>query len=657
MLSLGKSARRHVPTGDQGSPTRLQRAIKRRSRATMKRSVAVALLAGFCVAATLWTSSNHRGLLLFGGLVVLSVILHWTLHLRLSIEADWRKRVMFCYSVGALPWGLLPVLARPEDSVWQAVVVGCLVGTLVSVAFIASGSTWSFYPFQITVATIATVCLVGLGDLLGAAMIVIASCCSAVLAHKMRVSGERSLANAIRTEDLAERLAKEQQLLQSANAQLAHQAGTDGLTGLANRMRFTKAVDATLAEFTAEVAVGSNDTPTVTVAFLDLDRFKWINDTYGHRVGDLLLAAVASRLHAMLVPGELLARHGGDELTVMSKAPPSDRATSLGPRLLSAFAGPYTIEGLVLDIGCSVGIAVAEPGSTTDELLRSADMALYRAKTSQGERLAYFDAAMRAEFETRKALEQELLQAFEQSQIVVYFQPIVDLGDGSIVGAEALARWEHSTGVRSASAFIDALVDVGLLERLNALVIGQVHDFGVMTAGKSNRQIPISVNVATPDLARLLTKFGNASALRGAVLEVSESHSFSDLDEASALIAQARKHGVQVVLDDFGVANTSLAVAARLEVDGLKLDRRLVSEINNGARSKAVIAAAVTMADRLGLDVIAEGVETHAQLATLRDLGVGKAQGFLFEAAIPMTDIIDLVATGHRYTVHGRIAT
>lgn len=653
MIRLSQIANGDEITRAERTHPAVQLALRRRFRRASTMAVLSVVPTAIGITFVLWPHSNHAGLLIVLALVSLNALMHAVLHLRLPIERDWTRRVVLCQLVGGASWGLLPWLASPTNPVIQTWVAALLLGILASNTIFGSQFAPSFYAFQIAATILggAGLFVITSGVSQWAAVLVLyGGAFSAGLAHMTRGSDTAAAVFAVRSGELAAGLAKEQGQLRAANDRLAVQARSDALTGLANRLTMTDELEGKLSALAVESSAIES---SITLAYLDLDRFKMVNDAYGHRVGDLLLISVAKRLTDVLLPDELLTRHGGDELTVVSCAQPNESPAELGERLRQAFEQPFVVEGLVLDVGVSIGVATAERGMEADELIRWADAALYRAKNSGGDRVAIFGPAMKAQIEARTVLEQELVVAFETGDVVPYLQPVVDIATGAIVGAEALARWEHESGTRVAGQFIDAVHDLGMLDALNRAVVGKMFDFRVEMEPLISALPWISVNVAPHHLEPLLNFYADTPVFESMVLEITEGHAFSDMERACRLVEEARSRGASVVLDDFGIGYSSLSIAVQLDVDGFKIDRQFVQSLGESDTegAAAVVAGVVAMARYLGRRVTAEGVETVAQLEMLRELGVDRAQGFLFARAIPLQEFADLIVADHRYQV------
>jgi diguanylate cyclase len=423
-----------------------------------------------------------------------------------------------------------------------------------------------------------------------------------------------------------------------AEVALAHQALHDALTGLPNRALFVDRLKLALAR-------SGRRHSSVAVLFLDLDRFKLINDSLGHEAGDRVLMEVGERLQQALRPGDTVARLGGDEFTALCEDVPSERAgLTIAERMAEAVRMPFTLgegEGEVF-LTASIGIAMGD-GSAHDEgvaesLVRDADAAMYRAKERGKSRVELFDAQLRERAVRRISTERALSRAIEREELRLHYQPQIELGSGRIVSWEALVRWEHpDRGLLTPDEFIPVAEETGLIVPLGAWVLeeacrqakrwtsvpGAVAD-PTMAVNLSARQL------SQPELrdvvARALT--GAALAPERLCLEVTESV-LTDHDGAAAdMLAALSELGVQLAIDDFGTGYSTLSSLKRFEGDVLKVDRAFVAELGRDSNDGPIMAAIVDLTHALGLRAVGEGVERAGQLAVLRALGCDVAQGF-----------------------------
>ena len=415
--------------------------------------------------------------------------------------------------------------------------------------------------------------------------------------------------------------------------QLIEQAVVDPLTGLPNRRSFVES----LSE--AQAGPGAGD---LAVLFLDLDRFKVVNDSMGHESGDRLLAEVGARLQDAIRPTDLVARFGGDEFAVLCRAIRSEaQAVTIGERLARAVSAPFTVNGDDVYVTASTGIALAAEGLSPEDLLRAADTAMYRAKRWARPHQV-FDETMRVRSAARLSMESALHRALEREEFRLHYQPAVSILDGRIVGVEALLRWERpDVGLVPPAEFIPVAEESGLIVPIGRWVLeeacrqaGQWRRFG--------RETWLSLNLSAhqltaPDLVEevraALQETGTDPARLH--LEITESALMEDTEDVARVVRALKGLGVRVSIDDFGTGYSSLAHIKRLSVDTLKIDRSFVDGLGREPEDTAIVMAVLGMARSLGLSVVAEGVETEEQLTALRDLGCTLAQGFYFARPEP----------------------
>lgn len=424
---------------------------------------------------------------------------------------------------------------------------------------------------------------------------------------------------------------------QLANSRL--QALTDELTGIPNRRALIKRLE-------SDDVTGSG----VTLLVLDLDRFKDVNDRLGHSAGDDLLRRVATRLQDELTPSALLARLGGDEFAILLDGSDLGSARAIGNALVAAASAVVPTGGGQLRVGASVGVATAAIGerSTGEELLRRADVAMYAAKSTGGG-VSLYDKALDAESAKRARLGDELLAVLDpaagpavQQQIVVYYQPQIDLRTGTAVGAEALVRWQHPRlGLLAPDAFLDLAEEHGTMAALTALVMQQAAQQAVRWRA-DGQPLRISVNLSTscltnPLLLPLVDDVLADSGLDPAqlVLEVTETDVMADPERAIKTLNELAERGVGLSIDDYGTGYSSLAYLNTLPAHELKLDRTFLTGLLTDQRTAAIIAATIDLAHRLGLRLIAEGVEDLPTLRALTALGCDETQGYYHSRPLP----------------------
>jgi len=419
--------------------------------------------------------------------------------------------------------------------------------------------------------------------------------------------------------------------LHALQEELHHQAFHDPLTELPNRLLF-------MERLRSELATGTN---TLGVLFIDVDDFKIVNDSLGHAVGDALLVAVAGRLRHSVRPQDVVARLGGDEFAVMlpSMDDPVAEAGAVATRVLGAFETPVHAGDELVRVHLSVGVADSRRAREADELIREADLAMYQAKTSGKGRFAFFDPPMAAAMLRRHDLKDELGKAIERGEIVVEYQPIVDLDTGRVSAAEALARWEHPVRGRiGPGEFIPLAEEAGLIGAIGRHVLEeacrQARRWEASAPGEEPLRLHVNLSAAElrdPHLIagvrRLLEETGMPPG--SLTLEITETELLDDARAGAARLGELRALGIRIALDDFGTGYSSLSYLHSLPLDSLKIAKPFVDGLGGDGRDASFIGVIVELARKLELDVIAEGIETPSQLSALRDLDVELGQGFL----------------------------
>jgi diguanylate cyclase (GGDEF)-like protein/PAS domain S-box-containing protein len=423
---------------------------------------------------------------------------------------------------------------------------------------------------------------------------------------------------------------------------LAHQALHDPLTGLANRRLFLQRLDRLIA-----------DHAPAAVIFLDLDGFKALNDSLGHAGGDSLLVALAERLQTMLPPGDTMARFGGDEFAVLIEgARHAETAAVVARRLVDALAQPFDVFESEVFIGASFGIAVATVGQSAESLVGSADIAMYAAKSRGTGQVEIFEPTMRATAIARSEIALELRGAVERSEFAVRYQPIMDLALGTVAGFEALVRWEHPTrGEIAPDRFIPSAEQNGLIIPIGRFVLREAcaqaltwPDDLFLSVNLSTRQLQDPALVA--DVRAVLQETGFAP--HRLELEITETAAMDDEHLAAERLAELKALGVRLAIDDFGVGYSSLGYLRRFDVDVLKLDRSFIQGITISGRELAFATSIVELSKLLGVQTVAEGVESAEQVRKLREIGCDLAQGYYFSRplkVVAVREFLDRLAT------------
>jgi diguanylate cyclase (GGDEF)-like protein/PAS domain S-box-containing protein len=433
--------------------------------------------------------------------------------------------------------------------------------------------------------------------------------------------------------------------------QLASQALHDRLTSLPNRVLLRDRVEHALAR-------AGRRGVSVALLIADVDRFKLVNETLGHDLGDRLLVAVAERLSDMLRPGDTVARMGGDEFALLCEDVGGyEEAEGIAARVVEAFDKPFTVQGEDLALTVSVGVAVgAVHGPAPELLLRDADVAMYRAKENGRHRYEVFHESMLANVSVRLSVENDLRRGIAQGQLRLYYQPIVHLDTGSLAGFEALVRWEHpERGLLPPPEFIPTAEASGLIVPLGRLVLEEAC-FQAATWAQTHaigERLRLSVNVSAKQLsqpgwsdevAQVLAE--SRLAPHQLVLEITESVLMDDTDATAVRLEELRRLGVRIAIDDFGTGYSSLGYLRRLPVDILKIDKSFIDGVAEGPHESALARAVVKLASTLRLEAVAEGISTRKQLLQLRRLRCPYGQGFFFARPQPAGAIPRLLDLG-----------
>ena len=432
-----------------------------------------------------------------------------------------------------------------------------------------------------------------------------------------------------------------------AEAQLAHQALHDALTGLPNRVMFTDHVDQALARVRRHGRM-------CAVLFVDLDRFKTVNDTLGHAAGDLLLTEAATRIRSAVRETDTVARLGGDEFVVLSEDVEGvQHVTDLAERIIGVLQVLFQLDDDNAQVSASIGIALSADGTeTADALIANGDLAMYRAKQNGRSRCELFDDAMQQWVMSQTALEAALRHAVPRNELRLFCQPVIDADTGQIHGFEALVRWERpGFGLVTPEAFIPVAEETGLIVEIGTWVLNEACDYAASWARRwPERRLRIAVNISSRQLLghEIVDIVSNAlvrTALDPALLtlELTESTLIDDTVRVAPLLHALRALGVNIALDDFGTGYSSLTYLRAFPFNIVKIDKSFVRAIGTEREDTAIVAAVIALAKNLDLRVIAEGIDNHEQVAVLIQLGCPYMQGYLFSAPIPADQIPDLV--------------
>ena len=387
----------------------------------------------------------------------------------------------------------------------------------------------------------------------------------------------------------------------------------------------------------------------LAVMFLDLDRFKLVNDTLGHSMGDRLLKAVANRLQSCLRGGDTLSRFGGDEFTLLlPEVRTRDDVVVIASKILDRLNGPFVIDGHELFVGASIGIAMyPEAGDSEESLIQNADIAMYHVKGRGKNGYQFFSEEMNHKFSTRLSMERELRNGLTQGELVVYYQPQVSLSSGRIVGVEALVRWQHpSKGLVEPSDFLPMAEEAGLMTQIDEYV--QQRAFTDVAGWRRDGlgDIRVSVNLSALQLEQenFVDRFVGSMAGTGleptsVKLEITENTLMQEMEVVIPKLKELRRLGVRIAIDDFGTGYSSLSYLQQFPVNTLKIDRSFVGDIRAEEGDASIIDAIVAMARGLKLDLIAEGVENRTQLRYLHAHGCSEVQGFIFSRPVPADEV------------------
>ena len=452
------------------------------------------------------------------------------------------------------------------------------------------------------------------------------------------------LGTGVLTAVMFRRLRRTSEELAKREAQARYEAKHDPLSGLPNRAQMVEKIETFLRNHGSK-----NAHRQAIAAYIDIDRFKDINDTLGHEAGDNLIKAVAARLQTRLRPSDFLSRFGGDEFAILCSPAGKDAGASLAARIAAAFSTPFNIQQQTIRVTASVGIASApENGTTADELMRHADIALYEAKSQGRDRAITFCLEMAEKVEHRRSIEIDLRNALEEEKLRVHYQPTISCATGDIVGVEALLRWNHPVhGEMSPSDFIPIAENSGLLPALGEWVLDRA-----MRDSKRWPHLEVGVNLSPVqfrhvDLAATLRNLVAKHDVDPSrfVLEITEGVLLDATEHTHAILDAFRLMGFKTALDDFGTRYSSLSYLCNFSFDKIKIDRSFVGRLSGLDSSKTIVHSVVTLGRALGMDIVAEGIETEAEAEMMTRLGCTELQGFYFSKAVDADALAELLRT------------
>jgi diguanylate cyclase (GGDEF)-like protein/PAS domain S-box-containing protein len=445
-----------------------------------------------------------------------------------------------------------------------------------------------------------------------------------------------------------------------AEEKLQHDATHDALTGLPNRMYFMQRLSAALDKKRSEPKYH------VSVLFIDLDRFKYVNDSLGHLVGDELLIAISERLRESMRPPDIVARLGGDEFVILVEGRYyNEKVTSIADRIQKQFRQPFDLSGREVYSSASIGILHAsEKHLTSEDIMRDADTAMYQAKHSGKARHEVFDESMRTVVKETLQLETDLRKAIDNGELEVDYQPIFSLSTGEISGVEALARWNHpELGEVSPGRFVALAEEIGWIDALSDQILRRVMGevAPILREVPMDRDFRVGINLSS----RQFANEDLVSQIRSIIhetnfpptnlkLEITESVIFEYQDKAIDMLHQLRELGIGIDIDDFGTGYSNLSYLARMPISTLKIDRSFVSPISDEDANAEIVRTIISMARNLGLGVIAEGIESHDQLEMLIGLGCEFGQGYLLSRPLSREGIRRCMIENARVTIPPR---
>jgi diguanylate cyclase (GGDEF)-like protein len=426
-----------------------------------------------------------------------------------------------------------------------------------------------------------------------------------------------------------------------ARMDASHQATHDALTGLPNRTLILNILE-------RKLATHRNQPDGLAIFFIDIDRFKWVNDAHGHATGDALLIEVSRRLQNNLRPGDVAGRLSGDEFIIITADSNDADAGRLATEIIDSIRQPIRTSGVELNHSASIGITFANDHDSASTLIENADMAMYRAKASGRGRYAFFAPGMREEAQQRLLLEETLRQALIQGEIRPHLQPIVRLDNRELVGFEALARWHHpQLGVLTPATFIQAAEENGLIEDIDLQILNQASKaLGIWKPLSQNLRLSANLSartIASTGLTERVDEILTTSGMeaKDLLLEITETSLIQDIEASQQTFRGLQQLGLRLAIDDFGTGYSSLMYLKRFPVGILKIDRSFVADLAQDPEDRVIAEAIVSLAQALGVEVVAEGVETKQQEDLLRAMGCTYGQGYRYGRPQPLSDVYE----------------
>lgn len=570
---------------------------------------------------------------------------------RIEEVAQLRQAIIWLFAIpSGLAWGTLVLATNPSPGQGKVIVAAVVIFGLAALAAVGSfpvsglitGASLMFVPTMAWAWTTT-----GIGSRVSQ-ILILGLLLAGLLAATTRLALLEREVLVLRNRRLISDVSAKKSNLAWLNKKLAYRATHDLLTGLANRSLFQQELDTSLK--TARVS-----DQKIGLLFIDLDRFKFINDTMGHAAGDQLLKTIGERLtNATTGLDALVARVGGDELVILIRdLAAEDDLASIGKKILSLFDDPFVLGQGEISIAASIGVVASQWVDTPDTLYRLADEALYQAKDQGRGRIVHATDELRHRSESRLRTEMNLHTALQEGAIHAFYQPEVDLCTGKILGAESLARMTTASGVDEAKLFIEIARNTGLLEPLTLRVADQV--WALMTG--ADLGIPISLNISCAHLETLLAYHLDdplRRPLSGMRLEIEETDVIRDFNRATRLLEMARSSGAVVLLDNFGTGFASLRALSDLPIDGIKIDHTYMNRIEHDDKVKSLIASLAEFGRNSNIMIAAEGVETLDQAEFLLQVGIDRAQGYLYSPAVDCETFAEICKAGYAETLTSR---